>query len=99
MLDIRRTEIFDAWLSGLRDAKAQTRIAERISRLAFQEHFGDVKPVAAGILELRIHTGPGYRLYMTRRGNRVVVLLCGGDKGSQRRDIARAIELAKQIKE
>jgi putative addiction module killer protein len=99
MFEIRRTEVFDSWLAALRDEAARALIAERISRLAFYEHFGDAKVVASGITELRVHYGAGYRLYLTRRGKQVVVLLCGGDKGSQRRDIARAIDLAALIKE
>ena len=99
MFDVRKTEAFEAWLVGLRDVKAQALIAERINRLAFYEHFGDAKIVAAGITELRVHVGPGYRLYATRRGKQIVILLCGGDKGSQRRDIAKAVELAALIKE
>ena len=99
MFNVRKTETFEAWLIGLRDVKAQALIAERINRLAFHEHFGDAKSVAPGITELRVHYGPGYRLYATRRGKQVVILLCGGDKGSQRRDIAKAVELAAQIKE
>ena len=99
MFEIRRTEAFDAWLIGLRDAVARALIAERINRLAFYEHFGDAKVVASGITELRVHCGPGYRLYATRRGKQVIILLCGGDKASQRRDIAKAIELAALIKE
>jgi putative addiction module killer protein len=99
MLDVRKTETFEAWLTNLRDGRAQALIAERINRLAFYEHFGDVKPVAAGIMELRVRYGPGYRLYAVRRGRQIIILLCGGDKGSQRRDIARAVELAAGIKE
>ena len=97
MFEIRKTEAFDAWLAALRDVTAQALIAERINRLAFHEHFGDVKVVAPGIMELRVHYGPGYRLYATRRGRQVIVLLCGGDKRSRRRDIARAIALAALI--
>ena len=74
-------------------------IAERINRLTFYGHFGDAKLVAPGIVELRVHYGPGYRLYATRRGRQVVILLCAGDKGSQRRDIAKAMELSVLIKE
>lgn len=99
MFDVRKTEAFEAWLVGLRDAKAQALIAERINRLAFYEHFGDARIVAAGIIELRVHFGPGYRLYATRRGKRVVILLCGGDKGSQRRYIDKAVVLAALIRE
>lgn len=99
MLDVRKTAAFDDWLAALRDVRARALIAERINRLAFHEHFGDAKSVAPGIMELRIHVGPGYRLYATRRGKQIVFLLCGGDKGSQRRDIANAVTLAALIKE
>lgn len=99
MLEIRKTDVFQRWLAGLRDFRAQALIAERINRLAFHEHFGDAKLVAPGIVEMRIHAGPGYRLYATRRGRQIVILLCGGDKGSQRRDIARAVTLAAEIEE
>lgn len=99
MFEIRKTATFDTWLAGLRGVRGQALIAERINRLAFHEHFGDAKTVAPGIMELRIHAGPGYRLYVTRRGTQLIVLLCGGDKGSQRRDIAKAVKLAAQIKE
>jgi putative addiction module killer protein len=99
MFEIRKTEAFDSWLTGLRDVKARVLIAQRVDRLAFYEHLGDAKAVAPGIMELRIHYGPGYRLYATHRGKQVVILLCGGDKRSQRRDIMRAVELAAQIEE
>lgn len=99
MFEIRRTEVFDSWLATLRDETARALIAERINRLGFYEHFGDAKVVAPGITELRVHYGPGYRLYATRRGKQVILLLCGGDKGSQRRDVAKAVDLAALIKE
>jgi putative addiction module killer protein len=99
MLDVRKTDAFESWLIELRDVRAQALIAERINRLAFYGHFGDAKSVAPGIMELRVHYGPGYRLYATRRGKQVVILLCGGDKSSQRRDIAKAVELVALIKE
>ena len=99
MFDVRKTETFEAWLTNLRDRKARVLIAERINRLAFYEHFGDAKPVAPGIMELRVHYGPGYRLFASRRGKQIVILLCGGDKRSQRRDIAKAIEISALIKD
>lgn len=77
---------------------ARLAIAKRIDRLAFG-HAGDAKPVGHGVSELRIHAGPGYRAYFIRRGDTIVVLLCGGDKGSQARDIERAKTLAEQFKE
>jgi putative addiction module killer protein len=95
MIDIRRTADFDAWLRGLRDRAARARILVRIDRLVLG-NAGDVKPVGEGISELRIAYGPGYRVYFVRRGSSLLVLLCGGDKSSQSRDIARAIALAKE---
>jgi putative addiction module killer protein len=93
MLEVRRTEVFDGWLQGLRDDRAKARIARRIDRLALGNP-GDVKPVGAGVSELRVDYGPGYRVYFVRRGEIVILLLCGGDKGSQDRDISRAKAIA-----
>lgn len=98
MFEIRTTAIFDRWLAGLRDRKGQTIIAHRVRRLGTGK-LGDAKPVAKGVSELRVHFGPGYRVYLTRRGKQIIVLLCGGDKGSQKRDIARAVELNEQLKD
>lgn len=96
MLDVRKTEEFRAWFLSLRDRCARAQVGKRLDRLE-RSHLGDVKPVGHGVLELRVLFGPGYRVYLTRRGDLVVILLCGGDKGSQRRDIARAKELAREI--
>jgi len=96
MFIVRRTEDFITWLGGLRDTVARARIAKRIDRLA-RGNFGDAKSVGDGVSELRFDFGPGYRIYYTRRGNVVVILLCGGDKHSQARDIDRARQLAKEI--
>lgn len=96
MYDVRRTAEFLAWLMGLRDVQARARIAKRIDRLA-QGNFGDAKSVGGGVSELRFDFGPGYRVYYTMRGKVVVILLCGGDKGSQQRDIERAVALAKEV--
>lgn len=98
MLAIRETEVFSAWLSKLRDQNAKARIAARIRRLAFGNP-GDVKPIGSGLSELRIPYGPGYRVYFTQRGATIIVLLCGGDKKSQRDDIGRAKSLAALWKE
>lgn len=98
MFDIRTTAIFDEWLGSLRDAKGQAVIGRRVRMLALG-HLGDIKPVGQGVCELRIHFGPGYRVYLTQRGKQIVILLCGGDKGSQKRDIARAIELAELLED
>jgi putative addiction module killer protein len=96
MLTISRTEQFSDWLRGLRDERAKARIAIRIDRLALG-HAGDARPVGAGVSELRIDYGPGYRVYFIRRGEAVIVLLCGGDKDSQGRDIAQAKALASTV--
>jgi putative addiction module killer protein len=96
VIEIRETEIFSRWLRALRDAEAKARVAARIRRLAFG-NFGDVKPVGPGISELRIHYGPGYRVYFVQRGAVLIVLLCGGDKKTQQKDIEIAKRLAKEI--
>ena len=96
MIEVRRAERFIVWLNGLRDARAVAKIAIRIKRLA-DGNFGDVAPVGDGVSELRIHYGPGYRVYFVRRGEVVVILLCGGDKSTQARDIAVARDMAREI--
>lgn len=96
MIEIRETDTFSAWLKALRDAQSRARIAARIRRLAFGNP-GDVKPVGEGISELRIHHGPGYRVYFLRRAELLIVLLCGGDKSTQERDIEKAKKLAKEV--
>jgi putative addiction module killer protein len=96
MIEVRETMVFTAWLERLRDKRARARIQTRIDRLR-RGNIGDVKPVGAGVSELRIDYGPGYRLYFVQRGTTLVILLCGGDKRTQSRDIARAIKLAKEI--
>lgn len=93
---VSTTEAFDVWLASLRDRVAKAVIARRIRRVAMG-NLGDVKPVGGGVSELRIHQGAGYRVYLLRRGNTVIVLLYGGDKSSQSRDIAHAISLAKEV--
>ncbi len=89
MVDVVSTPAFAAWLDALADATARSRIAKRIVRFELGL-FGDAKSVGGGVGEMRVDYGPGYRVYFTRRGVEVVILLCGGDKGSQARDIARA---------
>jgi putative addiction module killer protein len=96
MIEVRQTETFRAWLDGLRDDNARVRIGIRIQRLE-RGNPGDVKPVGNGVSEMRVDYGPGYRLYFVQRGKTVVILLCGGDKRSQTRDIARAIEMAQKV--
>lgn len=95
MIEVRQTKTFADWLGGLRDTNAQLRIATRIARLE-DGNPGDVKPVGEGISEMRINYGPGYRVYFVQHGRLVVILLCGGDKGSQSADIAKAKQLAKE---
>ena len=96
MIEVRRTERFVVWLNAVRDARAVAKIAIRIKRLA-DGNFGDVAPVGEGVSELRIHHGPGYRVYFVQRGEMVVILLCGGDKATQTRDITLAKALAKEV--
>jgi len=96
MNTILRTGEFDAWLKSLRDTTGKARVLARI-RSAEHGNFGDSEPVGNGISEMRIHTGPGYRVYYCRRGTTVYVLLCGGDKSSQKRDIRRAKALLKRL--
>ena len=96
MIEIRQTDVFVAWFAGLKDRSARARITARIRRLSLGNP-GDVKPVGQGISEMRIDYGPGYRVYFVQRGETLVILLCGGDKRDQSRDIARALELAKEV--
>jgi putative addiction module killer protein len=98
MFTVRRSEIFIDWLNGLKDRRAAARIAARILRLE-DGNLGDSKSVGEGVNELRIDYGPGYRLYFMKPGRTLIVLICGGDKSSQARDIARAKKLAKEWKE
>ena len=93
MLLIRQTATFAKWFDGLRDERAQARIVARIRRLELGNP-GDVKSVGEGVLEMRVDYGPGYRVYFIRRGEEIVVLLCGGDKARQDRDIRAAKALA-----
>lgn len=92
MVELRQTEVFRLWRLRLRDDRARALIASRLDRLAYG-HVGDVRSIGDGVSELRIHHGPGYRVYFARRGSAVIVLLCGGDKGSQASDIRRAKQL------
>lgn len=98
MIEIRQTPVFAKWLRGLRDMQARARIQMRLDRIE-RGMLGDVKPVGSGVSELRIDHGPGYRIYFLQRGEMLVVLLCGGDKGSQSRDIAAARAMAANWKE
>jgi len=94
-LVIKQTDTFRKWERAL-DPKAQALIAARLNRIAYGL-MGDVKSVGEGVSEIRIHHGPGYRIYFTRKGSEIIVLLSGGDKGSQKRDIATAKMLAAQL--
>lgn len=96
MVEIRKTEHFARWIDGLRDEKARARVQVRIERLAAGNP-GDVKAVGEGVSELRINYGPGYRVYFKRIGQTVVILLAGGMKRSQSRDIATALRLARNL--
>jgi putative addiction module killer protein len=96
MIEIRKTELFAKWLDNLRDIKAKARVLVRIERLA-SGNAGDVKPVGEGISEMRIDYGPGYRVYFMQRGSELIILLAGGDKSSQSRDIKVALRLAQNL--
>ncbi|HEX8238354.1 MAG TPA: type II toxin-antitoxin system RelE/ParE family toxin [Allosphingosinicella sp.] len=93
---LAETDAFHHWLGSLADRRAMARIVDRIKR-ASNGNFGDVKPVGSGVSEIRIDHGPGYRVYFFRRGKTLVILLCGGDKKSQRADIALAIRMKEEI--
>ena len=97
MIEIRETSTFSEWLQALKDSRAKARIAARTQRLAFGNP-GDVRPVGEGVSELRVDYGPGYRVYYMQRGKVLIILLCGGDKSSQDKDIKLALRLAKEAK-
>lgn len=96
MKTIHTTETFDGWFAGLRDKQAVLRIQARIDR-AEDGNFGDCGPVGEGVSEMRIHYGPGYRVYFTQRGMEIVILLAGGNKSTQSQDIKAALDLARQL--
>lgn len=96
MIEIRKTEAFSKWINGLQDIRARARILVRIERLAAGNP-GDVKPVGEGISEMRIDYGPGYRVYFKKKGQRMIILLAGGDKNSQSKDIKTALHLARNL--
>jgi putative addiction module killer protein len=93
MADVFQTSEFSGWLRRLRDANAKVRIVARVRRME-QGNPGDVRNVGRGVMEMRIDYGPGYRIYYVQRGHAIVMLLCAGDKRTQRQDIKRAYELA-----
>ena len=96
MIEVRQTEVFAKWLVGLRDLRARARIQARIDRLE-SGNAGDAKPVGEGVSEMRIDYGPGYRIYFVHRGAELIILLAGGDKSSQSKDIRKALNLARNI--
>ena len=96
MVEIRQTEAYARWFRRLRDRQARVRIDNRIRRMSLG-NLGDVRPVGEGVSEVRIDYGPGYRVYFMQRGETLIVLLAGGDKDSQARDIRRAQELARGL--
>ena len=96
MIEVYTTEVFDSWFEKLRDRQARARIQARIDRIEIG-NFGDVQAVGEGVSELRIFYGPGYRVYFTKKSSVVVVLLVGGDKSSQAKDIERAKKLAQDL--
>ena len=96
MIEIRQTDIYSDWFDSLRDRQARTRIDIRIRRLSMG-NYGDVKPVGEGVSELRIDYGPGYRVYFVQRGQALIILLAGGDKRTQDKDINSAIKLSREV--
>ena len=95
-MNVEKTETYINWFEGLRDLRVQNQIIVRIGRLE-RGLLGDIRPVGEGISELRIHHGPGYRIYLRQSGDSFVLLLCGGNKDDQARDIKRAKQLAQEI--
>ena len=96
MIEVRQTERFRKWLTGLRDERARARILKRLERAA-GGNLGDAAPVGEGVSEMRIFYGPGYRVYFVQRGEELIVLLCGGDKSTQSADIEEAKAMVKEI--
>ncbi len=96
MVELRKTQTFAKWLDALRDLRARARIQARLDRL-MDGNSGDAKPVGEGVSEMRIDYGPGYRVYFKTRGRTVVVLLAGGDKSTQARDVKLALRLAREL--
>ena len=96
MLQIRKTNVYAEWIDNLRDLQGRARILVRVERLA-SGNPGDVKAISGGVSELRVHFGPGYRVYFSQRGDDILILLAGGDKRTQARDIQTALQLAKNL--
>jgi putative addiction module killer protein len=99
MAQVLQTEEFEAWFDSLNDRDAQRRIDARINAIQTADHFGNAKRLSSTVSELKIDFGPGYRLYYTMRGPVVVILLCGGDKSSQKRDVKRAEKIASSLED
>lgn len=98
MIEVRKTDSFIQWLDGLGDIKARARVQVRIERLAAGIP-GDVQPVGEGVSELRVDFGPGYRVYYKKRGQELIILLAGGDKSSQAKDIKTALQIVRNLSE
>ena len=96
MIEIQQTDVYAEWFAGLRDRQAKARIDIRIRRLSLGNP-GDVRPIGEGVSELHIKYGPGYRAYFVQRNSKLVIILAGGDKQTQKRDIQRALELAREL--
>jgi putative addiction module killer protein len=96
MFEVIESDVFQSWMSELRDKRARAKITARIARVA-EGNLGDWKPIRGAVSELRIDHGPGYRLYFTRRGSRLILLLCGGDKRTQSADINRALGMVNEL--
>ena len=96
MIEVRKTEVYTTWLDGLRDVRARARVLVRVERLAAGNP-GDVRPVGEGVSELRIDCGPGYRVYFKKQERTIIVLLAGGDKRTQSRDIETALRLSRNL--
>ncbi|WP_104758287.1 type II toxin-antitoxin system RelE/ParE family toxin [Helicobacter salomonis] len=95
-MEIQTSNVFRKWLEGLKDSSGRDAIARRIDMLAESGHFGDHRHIIGAIFELRIHTGPGYRLYVAKEGGALVILLCGGDKSTQQKDIIKAQKILEE---
>ena len=98
MYKIEKTDDFDKWLRKLKDLRAKAKILFRIQKIENEEHFGDCEPVGNGIRELRIDYAKGYRVYFKESDGKIIILLIGGDKSTQQRNIAKAKEILKRIK-
>jgi len=96
MFEVLTTDEFDRWLSDLVDERARTKIASRVARLRFG-NAGDAKPVGEGVSEMRVHHGPGYRVYYKQTNKTIIVMLCGGDKSTQEKDVKRAKKMAAEL--